>query len=77
MNTAILSTKIVKVDNKIPDNSGLDKKTERNIKLATLATKAELKAEQHKIVKFQTFNSSYFHGKTHFGDDGTMVLLQC
>ena len=31
--------------------------------MATLATKAELKAEQNKITKVQAFDSSYFHGK--------------
>ena len=40
-----------------------------NKKVATLATKAELKAEQDKIVKLQAFDSSYFHGKNKFEDD--------
>ena len=35
-------------------------------KLTTLATKAELKAEQNKITKLQTFDSSYFRGNSHF-----------
>ena len=30
--------------------------------MATLATKAELRAEQDKIAKFQAFDSSYFPG---------------
>ena len=51
------------------DSSGLDKK------LATLATKADLKAEQDKIVKLQVFDSSYFCGKIHFEDDGTENYL--
>ena len=46
------------------DNSDLD------IKVAILATKAELKAEPDKIVKLQTFDSSYFRGKSHFEGDG-------
>ena len=41
-----------------------------NAKLATLATKAELKAEQEEIVKLEAFDPSYFHGKFFFGDDG-------
>ena len=38
------------------NNSDLDKK------VATLATKAELKAEQDKIIKLQAFNLSHFRG---------------
>ena len=39
------------------DNSDLDKK------IATLATKAELKSKQDKLAKRQSFDSSYFRGK--------------
>ena len=45
------------------DIPNLVKNSDLNIKLATLATKAELKAEQHKIVQLQAFDWSYFHGK--------------
>ena len=38
--------------------------------MATIATEKELKAEQDKIVKLQAFDSSYFHAKSRFGDDG-------
>ena len=41
------------------------------MKLATLATKAELKAEQDKFVKLQVLDSNYFFGKSHYEDDGT------
>ena len=51
------------------DNSDLDKQ------IATLATKAELKAEQDKITNFQAFDLSYFRGKIHFEDDGTQNYL--
>ena len=34
-----------------------------------LATKAELKAEQDKIAKLESFNLSYFYGKFFFRDD--------
>ena len=53
---------------KFINNSDLDRK------LATLATKAELKDEQDKIIKFQAFNSSYFRGKSHFEEDGTKII---
>ena len=33
--------------------------------MAKLATKAELKEEQDKIIKLQAFDSSYFCGKSH------------
>ena len=39
------------------DNSDLDKK------MATLATKAELKSKQDKLAKRQSFDSSYFRRK--------------
>ena len=44
-------------------------------KLATLPTKAKLKAEQEEIVKLQAFNSNSFCGKSHFEDDGTQNYL--
>ena len=47
-------------------NADLDKK-----KVVTLATKAELKEEQDKIIKLQAFDSSYFRGRSHFEDDAT------
>ena len=43
--------------------SNLVKNPDLNAKLATLATKAELKAEQDKIVKLETIDSNYFHRK--------------
>ena len=44
-------------------------------KLETLATKAELKAKQDTIVKLQVFDSSYFHGKSHYKDGGMQNYL--
>ena len=46
------------------NNSDLVKK-----KVATLATKAELKTEQDKIIKVKAFDSSYFWDKSHFVDN--------
>ena len=43
--------------------------------IATLATKAELKAEQDKIVKLQVCDSIYFLGKSHFEEDGAQNNL--
>ena len=43
--------------------SNLVKDCDLNTKLATLATGAELKAEQDKILKLQMHDLSYFHGK--------------
>ena len=51
--------------------SNLVKNSDLNMKLATLATKAELKAEQDKFVKLQVFDSNYFFDKSHYEDDGT------
>ena len=36
-----------------------------------IATKAESKAEQDRIVKLQACDWSYFRGKSHFKDDDT------
>ena len=47
------------------NNDNLDKK------VATLATKVELKAEKDKTIKLQAFDSSYFRGKSHFENDRT------
>ena len=47
-----------------------------NKKVATLASKAELKAEKDKLIKLQAFDSSYFRGKSYFVDnDGTQNYL--
>ena len=47
--------------------------------LATLATKGELNAEQDKLIKLKTFDSSYFLGKRGFEDDGlfSVLIFQC
>ena len=44
------------------------KKTDLDRRIATLATKAELKSKQDKTVKLVAFDSSYFYGKYHFED---------
>ena len=51
------------------DNSDSNKKKEK------LAAKAELKAEQDKIVKLKSFDSSYFRGKKYFEDAGAQNSL--
>ena len=43
--------------------------------MAILATKAELKTEQDKLLKLQAFDSSPFRGKSHFEEDGTQNYL--
>ena len=42
--------------------------------MATLVTKAELKAEQDKILKLQVFDSSYFWGKSRFETQSYVVF---
>ena len=44
-------------------------------KVATSATKAELKAEQNKIKKVQEFDLSYFRGRSRFEEDGAQNYL--
>ena len=58
--------------NELVDKSGIAvfvNKADINKKVATLATKSELKAEQDDIIKLQNFDSSYFRCKSHFEDD--------
>ena len=55
------------------DISILVKSSGLNKKPGTLATKAELKAEQDKIIQLQAFDSSYFHRKSVFDDDGFQI----
>ena len=43
--------------------------------MGTLATKAEIKAEQDKITKLQAFDSNYFCDKSYFEDEGTKNYL--
>ena len=57
------------------DNSGFIDNSDLDRNLVKLATKAELKAEQDKIVKIQTFDSSYFRRKCHFYNDGMQSYL--
>ena len=72
----ILDTRVKEkelVDNS--DISNLVKNSNLNTELGLLAAKAELKAEQDKIVKLQAFDSSYFHTKSHLQDDGRQNYL--
>ena len=55
--------------------SDLIKDSDLNTKLATLATKVELKTEQDKILKFIVINSSYFHCEHFFADDGLQNMF--
>ena len=43
--------------------------------IKTLIAKAELKAEQDKIVKLETYGLSYFHGKKFVSDDGSRNMF--
>ena len=47
-----------------------------SLKLATLATKVELKEEQDKIIKLQTYNLSYFLGKHMFAYQPALNTLE-
>ena len=57
------------------DIAGFISNADLDNKIATLAIKAELKAEQDKIKTLQAFDSSYFRGKNHFEDDSTQNYL--
>ena len=53
----------------------LVKSSDLNKKIATLATKVELKAEQDKIMKLEAFDSINVHGKMFFGDDSSQNIF--
>ena len=55
------------------DLSGFINKTDLNRKIKTLPTKAELKAEQDKIVKLQ--KRDLFSCEKLFGDDGSQNMF--
>ena len=57
------------------DIAGFINSSDLNRKVATLATKAELEAEQDKTTKLEAFDSSYFVSKSYFEDDGTQNYL--
>ena len=57
------------------DISGFINSSKLDKKIATLTTKSKPKAQQDKIIKLQVFNSSYFYGKSHFGDGGAQNYL--
>ena len=77
--TAVDYNKFTKniVDNSIKSKNFVNKSAIAKLdkKVAALATKAELKTEQDKIIKLQAFDSSYYRGKSHFKDDGTQNYL--
>ena len=55
------------------NESNLNDKIKEKIK--TLATKAELKTEQDKIVKLQIYDSSLFISKSYFNNDTALLYL--
>ena len=58
---------------KLAYESDLDRKIKEEIK--TVATKAEFKAEEDKIVKLQTFDLSLFIGQSYFNNDGAQLNI--
>ena len=50
--------------------SGFINNADLNKKVATLAAKAELNAEEDKVIKLKTYDLIHFLGKIFFGDDG-------
>ena len=65
----IIDTKIKELVNK-SNISRFINDSDLNKKIETLATKAELNAEQDKLVKLETYDLNYFLGKIFVGDDG-------
>ena len=52
------------------------KKLTTKVEIKTLVTKAILKAEQDKITKLQTYDSSFFFGQSYFVNDGAQLYLK-
>ena len=68
----------MEITKKLVDKSdipGFANKLDLNRKKATLATKAQLKAEQEKIKKLEAFDSSSSSIKSDFEDGGTQNYL--
>ena len=55
--------------------AGFINNTDLNEKIATLATKVELKSKQDKIKKLQKLGSNYFLRKSHFENENTQNYL--
>ena len=49
--------------------------SDKNKKIAALATKGELKANRDKVMKFKAFDSSHIRGKYQNENDGTQKYL--
>ena len=72
----ILQAKIkIKTLVNVSDISEFTINSDFNKKIKKLVTKVKLKEEKEKIVKFQTFDSSYFYGKSHIEDNGNQNLV--
>ena len=55
--------------------AGFTNNADLNTDGVTLATKAELKAEQDKIAKLETYDLDHCLGKTFFGDDVSQSMF--
>ena len=68
-------TKIAEIENKYVGNTGFDSKLVQ----ANVITKGNFDAKiielEDNVKKLQTFDSSYFRSKSHFGEDGTQNYL--
>ena len=71
----IFDTKIKQEFVNKSDISNLVKNSDLHRKIETLATEAELKAQQDKIVKLQTHDLSYFLDNNFFGDDSSQNMF--
>ena len=71
-----MNTKVSEHENKIPDTSGLATTTVLFTKIAEVEDKIpDVRRFRLEIVKHQAFDSSYFHGKSFFGDDGYQKIF--
>ena len=70
----IIDTKIKELVNK-SNISRFINDSDLNKKIETLATKAELNAEQDKLVKLETYDLNYFLGKIFVGDDDSKNIF--
>ena len=68
------------IENKIPDNNTLVKKTDFDAGLKKICGRVTSNKSKHLLVenelkKLETFDSSYFKGKSHFEEDGIQNYL--
>ena len=68
-------TKIAEIESKYVSNTGFDSKLAQANVITKINFDAKIIELENNIKKLQTFDSSYFKGKSHFEEDGAQNYL--